>query len=52
MKKYKNLPRKISNLIFLDKKFLVPRFIVFQYGKYDKEKDKNLRIINKKFKNS
>ena len=51
MKKYNNLPRKISNLIFLDKKFLVPRFIIFQYGKYKKHKDKNLRIINKKFKN-
>jgi len=51
MKNYTRLPKKISNLIFLKKKFLVPNFIFYQYGKYEKNKENILKIISKKFKN-
>ena len=51
MKNYTRLPKKISNLIFLKKKFLVPNFIFYQYEKYEENKENILKIISKRFKN-
>ena len=53
MKKYstKNLPKKISNLLLLKKKFLVPKFYFYLFAKYKINKKEILNKVRKEFTN-
>ena len=51
MKTYKNLPKKISNLLLLKKKFLVPKFYFYKFAKYKINKKEILNKVRKEFNN-